>query len=79
VLAQGFFGPLSAGAGDALVDGQCLLQELGSFAGVAVVKVGSADSFQGAGFFQGHAEFAGEGQCAGVALAGLLGGCGAGG
>ena len=59
VLAQGFFDAPSAGACDALVDGQCLLHEGGGLAGVAVVEVGSAHSFQGACFFQGYAEFAG--------------------
>jgi hypothetical protein len=59
VLAEGFFGPLGAGACDALVDDQCLLQEGGGFAGVAVVEVGPADSFQGAGFLQGQDVLAG--------------------
>jgi hypothetical protein len=58
-LAQGVLDALIAGVSDALVDRECLPQVLGGLAGVAVVKVAVADSFQGACFFQGAAEVSG--------------------
>ena len=64
------------GAGDpnALVDRECPPQVRGAFGGVAVLKVAVAKSFQGAYLLKGNAQVAGDGQCQGVAIAGLLGG-----
>ncbi len=56
-----------------LVDRECLPQVRGGLAGVVVVQVGLAESFQGAGFLRGGADVAGDGQCLGVTLAGLAG------
>ena len=60
----------------ALVDRECLPQVRGGLAGVAVLQVGLAESFQGACFLQGRAEVAGDGQRLGMVLAGLAGGRG---
>ena len=78
VPAQGFLDALGAGASDALVDRECLPQVGGGFAGVAVLEVAVADSFQGACFLQGCADLAGDGQRLGVVVAGLAGGRGPG-
>jgi hypothetical protein len=51
----------------------------GGLAAVTVLQVGVAESFQGAGFFCGRAEVAGDGQRLSVTLAGLAGGRGPGG
>jgi hypothetical protein len=50
-----------------------LLQQRGGLAEVAVLQVGLAESFQGACFFEGRAEVAGDGQRLGVVAAGLAG------
>src|SRR5262245_7848737 len=76
--SEGVLDAVGVGGSDALVDGQGLPQVSGAFAGVAVVEVGAADPFQGACLFQAHAEFAGDGQCLGVVVAGLLAGRGPG-
>jgi hypothetical protein len=76
VLAQGFLDAPGAGSADALVDRECLAQVRGSFTGVAVLEVGLADSFQGAGFLERHAEVAGDGKRLGVTFAGLVRGRG---
>jgi hypothetical protein len=52
---------LGARGADVLVDRQCLRQVRGGLAGVAVLEVGLAESFQGACFFWGRAEVAGDG------------------
>jgi len=49
-LLQGCLDALGAGASDALVNGERLAQVLNSFAGFAVLEVGLAESFEGAGF-----------------------------
>ena len=69
--AEGFLDKLGAGGSDVLVDRQCLPQVGGSFAGVAVLEVAVADSFQRACLLQRCAEFAGDGQRLGVVVAGL--------
>ena len=61
VVLDGLLDSLRGGSVDALVDGECLLQVRGSLAGVAVLKVASAKSFQGACFFWGRADVAGDG------------------
>jgi hypothetical protein len=50
MLAQGFLDALSAGAFDALVDRECAQERRGGLAGVAVLEMAVADSFQGACF-----------------------------
>jgi len=47
VLLQGFLDALSGGGADALVDRECLLQVCGGLAGVALLRVAVAESFQG--------------------------------
>ena len=61
------------GGADALVDRECLLQVRAGLAGVAVVQVAVAESFQGACFLRGRAEVAGDGQGLRVVLTGLRG------
>ena len=78
VVLDGFLDALCGGSADALVDGECLPQLRGGLAGVAVVRVGLAETFQGACFFGGRAEVAGDGQGLGVVRAGLAGVCGPG-
>jgi hypothetical protein len=75
---EGFLDALDVGGSDALVDGQCLPQVGGAFAGVALLQVGAADPFHGACLFELDAEFAGDGQCLAVIVAGLLAGRGPG-
>jgi len=53
---------------DALVDRQCLLQEHRGLAGVAVVEVTVADTFQSAGFLAGGSDVAGHSQRLGVLI-----------
>jgi hypothetical protein len=74
MAAEGLPDALGGGGSDALVDGQCLLQVGGAFAGVMVLEVAVADAFQGACFFQGCAEVAGDGECLAVVVVGLLAG-----
>jgi hypothetical protein len=71
VLEEGFLDAPGGGGCDVLVDGKCLLQAGGAFAGVAVAEMAVADAFQGACLFQGGADFAGDGQRLGVVVAGL--------
>jgi hypothetical protein len=73
VVLEGLLDSPGGGGADALVDRQCLRQVCGGLAGVAVVEVGLAESFQGACFLWGRAEVAGDGQRLGVVLAGLRG------
>jgi hypothetical protein len=61
VVLKGFLDPLCGGGADALIDPKCLPQVRGGLAGVAVVQVGLAESFQGACFLQGRAKVAGDG------------------
>jgi hypothetical protein len=63
-----------AGAADALVDRQGLLEVSGGLAGVGVVEEAVADSFQGPCLLQGCADLAGDGQRLAVMVAGLAGG-----
>jgi hypothetical protein len=58
-LEEGFLDAPGGGSSGALVDGEGLPQAGGGFAGVAVVQVAVADSFQGACFLQGCAAIAG--------------------
>jgi hypothetical protein len=76
VPAEGFLDALGGGGANALVDRECLPQVPRGLAGVAVAEVAVADSFQGAGFFRGRAEVAGDGQGPGVLVACLGGGRG---
>jgi hypothetical protein len=73
---EGFLDVLGGGGFDTLVDGERLPQAHLGLAGVIVVQVAVADSFQRAGFFQGHAEVSGHGQSLGVLLAGVASGRG---
>jgi hypothetical protein len=70
---EGLLDSLGGGGADALVDRECLLQVRGGLAGVAVLQVALAESFQGACFLWGRAEVAGDGERLGVMLAGLAG------
>ena len=76
VPVEGFLDALGGGGADALVDRQCLPQVLRGLAGVAVVEVAVAESLQGASFFLGRAEVAGDGQRLDVLVACLAGGRG---
>jgi hypothetical protein len=78
VVEEGFLDAPCCGRPDALVDGECLPQWRGAFAGVAVPEVALAGSFQCARFLEGHAEVAGDGQRLGVVIAGLVAGRGLG-
>ena len=73
---EGFLDAPGGRGADVLVDRECLLQVRGSLAGVAVLQVASAKSFQGACFLWGRADVAGDGQRPGVLVVGLL--CGRG-
>jgi hypothetical protein len=73
VAAEVFLDTPGAGGSEALVDRERLVQVRGGFAGVAVVEVGVADSFQGAGLQDGHPDVTGEGECLGMVAAGLVG------
>jgi hypothetical protein len=77
--AQGVLDAPGGWGANALVDGECMPQVGGSFAGVAVTEVAVADSVQGSCFLQGRADLAGESECLVVVVAGLLAGCAAGG
>ena len=61
MVVEGFLDPLRGGGADALVDRERLPQWWGGWAGVAVVQVGSAESFEGACLLQRRAEVAGDG------------------
>ena len=61
VVSDGFLDSPCGGGTDALVDRECLLQVRGALAGVAVLEVGPAESFQGACLLQGCAKVAGDG------------------
>jgi len=61
VIGESFPDAVSGRSPDALVDRQCLPQVGGGLAGVAVLQVASAESFQGAGFLWGRAKVAGDG------------------
>jgi hypothetical protein len=76
VSLEGFLDAPGGRGADVLVDGECLLQVRGSLAGVTALQVASAKSFQGACFFRGRADVAGDGQRPGVLVVGLL--CGRG-
>ncbi len=78
VVLDGLLDAPHGGGADALVDRECLLQVGGGLAGVLVLQVAVAESFQGACFFGGRAEVAGDGQGSGMVLAGLGGVCGPG-
>ena len=69
---QGLLDAPGAGAADALVDGERLVQVRAAFRAVAVLEVGLADSFQSASFLHGYAEVAGDGKGAGMILASLV-------
>ena len=61
VVSDGFLDPPCGGGTDALVDREGMLQVRGGLAGVAVLQVGLAESFQGACLLQGRAKVAGDG------------------
>jgi hypothetical protein len=73
VVLQGLVDAERRRDANALVDGECLLQVAGGLAGVSVLQVGPAESFQGACFLKDRAEVAGDGQRLDVMLAGLAG------
>jgi hypothetical protein len=64
---------LSCRCPDALVDREGLTQTIQALAVVAVLDVGPAESFEGACFFWGCADAAGDGQRLGAVLAVLRG------
>jgi hypothetical protein len=78
VVVDGLLDAPRGGGANALIDRERLLQVRGGLAGVAVLQVAVAESFQGACFFGGRAEVAGDGQGLGVVLAGLRSVCGSG-
>jgi len=61
VVVEGFLDALRGEGADALVDRQCLPQVRGSLAGVAVLQVALAESFQRTCFFWSRAEVARDG------------------
>jgi hypothetical protein len=63
-----------AGRSRALVDAEGLPQVGGGLAGIAVLEVGPAESFQGSCLLEGHADVPRDGERLGVALAGLVAG-----
>ncbi len=73
MVIEGLLDSPGGGGANALVDRECLQQVRGGLAGVAVLQVALAESFQGACFLQGRAEVAGDGQRLGVVPAGLRG------
>jgi len=75
-VAEGFLDATGSGGADALVDRVCLVQQPQAFVVAAVLEVGLAESFQGAGFFQGRADVTGDSQRLRVVRAGLRGVCG---
>ena len=78
VILHGLLDAPRGGGADALVNRECLVQVGGGLAGVAVLQVAVAESPQGACFFEGRAEVAGDGQGLGMVRAGLAGVCGPG-
>jgi hypothetical protein len=60
------------------VDAEGLPQVGSGLAGIAVLEVGPAESFQGSCLLEGHADVPRDGERLGVALAGLGAGLGAG-
>ena len=76
LVVEGLLDAAGGGGSDPLVDRQRLPQAGGAFAGVAVLEVAAADSFQGARFVRGGAEVAGDDQGLGVLVAGLPAGPG---
>src|SRR5215469_6787162 len=74
VVAEGVLNALSPGGSRALVDAEGLPQVGGGLAGVAVLEVGPAESFQGACLLEGHADVPRDRERLGVALAGLVDG-----
>jgi len=74
VVLEGLLDAPGRRGADALVDRECLLQRRGGLAGVALLEVAVADSFQGACFLGCRADVAGDGQRPGVLVTGLAGG-----
>ena len=70
-LGEGFLDAPGSGGCDVLIDGKCLFQAGGGFAGVAVAEMAAADTFQSPCFLCGGTELVGDGQCLGVVVAGL--------
>jgi hypothetical protein len=62
-----------AQATTSLVDREGLPQARGTFLGGAFLEVGAAESLQDGCFLQRQADVAGDGECPGVMLPGLLG------
>jgi len=75
-VLEGLLDVPRGGGADALVDRQCLPQVRRGLAGIAVLQVGLAESFQGACFLRGRANVAGDGQRLGMVPAGLRDVCG---
>ena len=71
---RGFPDARSARASDALADRECFPQWRDGLAGVGVLEVTLADSFQSSGFLQRCADLAGDGERLIVVVKGLLGG-----
>src|SRR5262249_30765527 len=71
-LVEGCLDAPGGGGCDVLVEGKCLFQAGGGFAGAAVAEVAVAHAFQGACFLCGGADLAGDGQRLGVVVAGLV-------
>jgi hypothetical protein len=70
-LVEGFLDAPGAGGADALIDGKCLFQAGGGFAGVAVMQVAVSDALPGSCFLQRRAEVDGDGQRLDVVVTGL--------
>ena len=58
---SGFLDAPGRRGADVMVDRECLLQVRGGLAGVDVLQVAVAESFQGACFLWGRADVAGDG------------------
>jgi hypothetical protein len=74
LIDKGLPDALGARDSDALVDRQCLAQVGGTLAGLTVLKVAVAESFQRACFLQGRTDITRDGQCPAVVVTGLLAG-----
>ena len=57
---EGLLDALGGWSADAMIDGECLPHVGGALAGVAVMEVAVADSFQGACFLQRRADLTSE-------------------
>ena len=61
ITCRGFWTRRGGVGADVMIDRECLLQVRGGLAGVDVLQVAVAESFQGACFLWGRADVAGDG------------------